>query len=118
MLKDLDQKILSIESLKAKALLEQISLKRFTKREWMGRCRKYDRALVRHFKLRLPEHERMIIHLRFWEGLSFEVIAGMTGNKPKLVEEIHDLAIKRLRTYFQEFKFKSGTNIVSKEVAM
>jgi DNA-directed RNA polymerase specialized sigma subunit len=118
MLKDLDQKILSIESLKAKALLEQISLKRFTKKEWLARDRKYDRVLVRHFKLRLPEHERMIIHLRYWEGLSFEVIAGMTEQLPKLAEEIHDLAIKRLRTYFQEFNFKCGTNIVSKEVAM
>jgi len=45
----------------------------------------------------LSERERMLVQMHYYEGVSFDKIAGMMGVSKQRISQIHSRAVRRLR---------------------
>ncbi len=106
--------VVSIESLKARSeLIKQSAFNYFDLQNNQKAEEKFPTEkqiqFARMNKEELPEHERAIIHLHFWEGMTFSEIAEFMNIPYTLVESIKDEAIHRLRlNYLIEFSMNKS----------
>lgn len=56
-------------------------------------------TLVERALLELPEHDRLVVTLRYMEDFSFEEIADILGAKSTTVRSVHHRALKKLRDF-------------------
>jgi RNA polymerase sigma factor (sigma-70 family) len=99
--------LISIESLKARSELIKKSAQTYIdiKQEETKKFPSEAQVqFINNNKDELPEPEKAIIHLHFWECLSIYEISEMLGMSPKVVTQIKDEAVHRLRlNYLIEF---------------
>lgn len=103
--------VISIESLEAKDALIKQAIEEFFRgdeqdteqQQWL----KPQIEFAQTNKEELPEPEKIIIHLHFWEGLSISEISESMALPNQLVKNIMEEAIHRLRlNYLVEFSVR------------
>jgi len=55
------------------------------------------REILRRVVDNLSERERMLVQMHYYEGVSFDKIAGMMGVSKQRISQIHSRAVRRLR---------------------
>ncbi len=69
-----------------------------------------DLEFARKCKEFLPAHECAVVHLRFWENLNFSEIAQIIKISEKLVKQIFENAINRLKLIYQNSEIENNNN--------
>ncbi len=100
--------LISIESLKARSELIKKSTRLYLKENQEEERKKFPTEkqiqFIKMNKDELPELEQTIIHLHYWENLSISEISEMLKMNYRLITQIKDEAIHRLRlNYLIEF---------------
>ncbi len=102
-------KIVSLNSLMNRSELIKKSTEDFIEKsnKLLGVFSDRDLEFARRCKEFLPAHESAIVHLRFWENLNFLEIAQIIKISEKLVKQIFEKAINRLKMIYLNIKFEN-----------